>query len=96
MNATDPGPEEVAGERATTLVNRSASVQSRLSNLLALSLMSVLGIGSLTWYYAHNAARQTRIRSHIQSTAANHAAGRHGVAEPRSHRSAPAAGDARS
>jgi len=75
MNAADAGPEEVAGERSTTLVTRSVSVQSRLSNLLALSLMTVLGLGTLIWYYANNASRQARIRSHIQSTAANHAAG---------------------
>ena len=75
MSATDQGPEEVAGERATTLVSRSVSIQSRLSNLLAVSLMIALGLGTLVWYYANNAARQTRIRSHIQSAAANHAAG---------------------
>jgi len=75
VNAADSGPEEVVGERATTLVTRSASMQSRLSNLLAVSLMTVLGLGTLIWYYANNASRQTRIRSNIQSTAANHAAG---------------------
>jgi type IV secretion system protein VirB10 len=75
VNAADAGPEEVAGERATTLVTRSVSVQSRLSNLLAISLMTVLGLGTLIWYYANNASRQTRIRSSIQSAAANHAAG---------------------
>jgi type IV secretion system protein VirB10 len=75
VNAADLGPEEVAGERATTLVTRSVSMQSRLSNLLAVSLMTVLGLGALIWYYANNAARQTRIRNSIQSAAANHAAG---------------------
>jgi type IV secretion system protein VirB10 len=75
VNAADAGPEEVAGERATTLVTRSVSMQSRLSNLLAISLMTVLGLGALIWYYANNASRQTRIRSTIQSAAANHAAG---------------------
>jgi type IV secretion system protein VirB10 len=75
MSATDRGPEEVAGERATTLVSRSVSMQSRLSNLLAVSLMIALGLGTLIWYYANNATRQTRIRSHIQSAAANHATG---------------------
>src|SRR5271168_1403860 len=75
VNAADTGPEEVAGERATTLVTRSVSVQSRLSNLLAVSLMTVLGLGTLIWYYANNASRQARIRGNIQSTAANHAAG---------------------
>jgi type IV secretion system protein VirB10 len=75
VNAADNGPEEVAGERATTLVTRSVSVQSRLSNLLAVSLMTVLGLGALIWYYANNASRQARIRSNIQSAAAAHAAG---------------------
>jgi type IV secretion system protein VirB10 len=50
-------------------------MQSRLSNLLAVSLMIVLGLGTLIWYYANNASRQARIRSNIQSAAANHAAG---------------------
>jgi type IV secretion system protein VirB10 len=50
-------------------------MQSRLSNLLALSLMIVLGLGTLGWYYANNASRLARIRSNIQSTAAKHAAG---------------------
>jgi type IV secretion system protein VirB10 len=71
----DPGPEDVAGERATTLVSRSVSMQSRLSNVLAVSLMTVLGLGTLVWYYANNASRHARIRSNIQSAAANHAAG---------------------
>jgi type IV secretion system protein VirB10 len=75
MSAADAGPEEVAGERATTLVTRSVSMQSRLSNLLAVSLMTVLGLGTLIWYYANNASRQARIRSSVQSAAANHAAG---------------------
>ena len=75
MNASDAGPEEVAGERATTLVTGSVSIQSRLSNLLAVSLMTVLGLGTLIWYYVNNASRQARIRSNIQSAAANHAAG---------------------
>jgi type IV secretion system protein VirB10 len=75
VNAADTGPEEVAGERATTPVTRSVSMQSRLSNLLAVSLMTVLGLGTLIWYYANNASRQTRTRSSIQNAAANRAAG---------------------
>src|SRR5271154_558088 len=65
--SADADPEEVAGERATTLVTRSVSMQSRLSNILAVALMTVLGLGTLIWYYANNASRQTRIRSSIQS-----------------------------
>ena len=75
MNAAGTDTEEVAGERTTTLVTRSVSMQARLSNLLAVSLMTVLGLGTLIWYYAHNASRQAQIRSNIQSAAANHAAG---------------------
>src|SRR5487761_1479751 len=47
----------VAGERGTASVNRVRSLQSRLSNVLAAGLMCALGIGALTWYYAHVFAR---------------------------------------
>jgi type IV secretion system protein VirB10 len=47
----------VAGERGTASVNRARSLQSRLSNVLAAGLMCALGIGALTWYYAHVFAR---------------------------------------
>ena len=66
---------EVGGERSTTLVNRGASMQSRLSSVLALSLMSVLGIGSLTWYYANSMTRQSRARQSAQSASVSHAEG---------------------
>ncbi|HEX4151887.1 MAG TPA: TrbI/VirB10 family protein, partial [Steroidobacteraceae bacterium] len=75
MSAERGEPDEVAGERGPTLVNRAASVQARLSSVLALSLMSVLGIGSLTWYYTHNLTRQSRARQSAQSAAAGRAQG---------------------
>ena len=75
MKAGQPAPSEVEGERGTTLVNRGVSVQSRLSRMLALSLMSVLGIGSLTWYYANSMARQSRARQSAQSASASRAQG---------------------
>jgi type IV secretion system protein VirB10 len=75
MNDERATQTEVVGERNTTLVNRSASVQSRLSSVLALSLMSVLGIGSLTWYYASSMTRQTRARQSAQSASVSHAQG---------------------
>ena len=49
--------ERVAGERGTASVNRARSLQSRLSNVLAAGLMCALGLGALTWYYAHVFAR---------------------------------------
>jgi type IV secretion system protein VirB10 len=75
MKAGQPAPSEVEGERGTTLVNRGMSMQSRLSRMLALSLMSALGIGSLTWYYAHSLTRQSRARQSAQSASAGRAQG---------------------
>ena len=49
--------ESVAGERGAASVHRARSVQSRLSSLLAIALMTVLGAGLLTWYYATMLAR---------------------------------------
>jgi type IV secretion system protein VirB10 len=75
MSVEESRPDEVVGERGATLVNRAVSVQSRLSSVLALSLMSVLGIGSLTWYYANSMTRQSRERQNAQSASASHAQG---------------------
>jgi type IV secretion system protein VirB10 len=74
-SAGEPGQNQVLGERATTLVDRAVSAQSRLSNVLAISLMSVLGLGSLTWYYANSMTRQSRARHNVQSASATRAAG---------------------
>jgi type IV secretion system protein VirB10 len=68
-------PDEVVGERGATLVNRAPSVQSRLSSILSLSLMSVLGIGSLTWYYANSMTRQSRERQNAQNASVSRAQG---------------------
>ena len=46
-------PDTVAGERGISSVNRPPSLQSRLSNLLAVALMSTLAIGFMGWYYSH-------------------------------------------
>jgi type IV secretion system protein VirB10 len=68
-------PNEVLGERTTTAVSRAASVQSRLSNFLAVGLMSLLGLGALTWYYANTMTRQSRARLGAQSAMATRAQG---------------------
>jgi type IV secretion system protein VirB10 len=67
LDPTNDGP--VAGERDKSLANRMLSVQSRVSNVLALSLMSLLGVGTLTWYYAHAMQRDRTAReaAHAQS-----------------------------
>ena len=56
----------VHGERSET-VSRAASLQSRASNVLAVGLMSALGLGMLAWYYANAVTRQDRARQNAQS-----------------------------
>ena len=72
-----PGPEQVRGEARRPPSIALGLVQSRISSLLAVSLMSVLGLGALTWYYAHHASRQAaRSGSNTQSASANRAKAR--------------------
>jgi type IV secretion system protein VirB10 len=55
----------VRGERSET-VSRATSLQSRASNILAIGLMSALGLGMLAWYYANAVTRQDRARQSAQ------------------------------
>jgi type IV secretion system protein VirB10 len=65
----------VRGERDGTTLRQPPSVQSRVSNVLAISLMSVLGLGMLTWYYANAMTRQSRARQMVQAASAKRAQG---------------------
>ena len=65
----------VAGERGTASVNRVRSLQSRLSNVLAAGLMCALGIGALTWYYAHVFARNAHAVQVARRASAHAASG---------------------
>ena len=66
-------PQTVAGERRAALLAPGVSLQSRVSKLLAMSLMLALGIAFLTWYYSHVAARPTRSRQGAQAQLASRA-----------------------
>jgi type IV secretion system protein VirB10 len=82
--ADDPSPssqtvdgevEPVAGERGVSAVQRPPSLQSRLSNFLALTLMGTLGVGLLGWYYAHNLGAHSSARQAAQSSTKEKAKG---------------------
>src|ERR1700730_6348673 len=74
--AKPPKPEEsVPGERGIASVNRAPSMQSRISSVLAVSLMSALGLGLLTWYYANTLSRRTRAIETAQSASKSKAQG---------------------
>jgi type IV secretion system protein VirB10 len=75
MSTTEPTQTGVAGERDAHSVTRILSVQSRISNVLAIGLMSALGLGSLTWYYAQTMMRQGRAQEAAKAASANRAQG---------------------
>jgi type IV secretion system protein VirB10 len=68
-----PGGQAVSGERSTPLIARAASLQSRISNLLAMALMLVIGVAFLAWYYTHAAARPALARQSAQARLASRA-----------------------
>ena len=72
---TDENPEDssVRGERGSATLGHAPSVQSRISNFLAVGLMSILGIGMLTWYYANAMTRQNRARESAQASSVKRA-----------------------
>jgi type IV secretion system protein VirB10 len=65
---------QVQGERDSS-VTRVLSAQSRVSNVLAIGLMSVLGLGSLAWYYAGAMMRQGRVKESAQAASTKRAQG---------------------
>jgi len=65
----------VRGERDGATLRQPPSVQSRVSNALAIGLMSVLGLGMLTWYYANAMTRQSHARQSAQALSAKRAQG---------------------
>jgi type IV secretion system protein VirB10 len=69
------GSDQVVGERGIASVNQARSLQSRVSNLLAMGLMSTLGVGLLGWYYVHTFSHQTEVKRQAQAASRNQAAG---------------------
>lgn len=73
--ATPEEADAVRGERSTALVGAARSLQSRASSVFACALMITLGVGALSWYYAHALTRQTHARQAAQATSASRAQG---------------------
>jgi type IV secretion system protein VirB10 len=67
--------EAVRGERSSSALANAPSLQSRMSNILAIALMSVLGLGLLTWYYANALTRQSHARQSAQAASTKRAQG---------------------
>ena len=69
------GEAGVEGERAASAVQRPASLQSRVSNLLAFGLMAAIGLGLLGWYYGKVMTSRTASRTAAESSAKSKAEG---------------------
>lgn len=67
--------EAIAGDRGIPSINRARSLQSRVSSALAIALMSTLGLGLLTWYYARALSRPAQAHQAAQAAAKSHAQG---------------------
>ena len=61
------GDEVIAGDRGIPSINRARSIQSKVSSVLAITLMSTLGLGLLTWYYAKTLTRPAQARHAAQA-----------------------------
>jgi type IV secretion system protein VirB10 len=57
----------VSGERGLPSVSGAGSMQSRVSSIMAVGLMSVLGLGMLAWYYSRAITRQTHAQQSAQA-----------------------------
>jgi type IV secretion system protein VirB10 len=67
--------DPVAGDRGIPSINRARSIQSRVSSVLAITLMSTLGAGLLTWYYVKTLTRPARAQHTAQAAVRNRAQG---------------------
>lgn len=75
QEAHEPDVGSVPGDRGVSAVQRPPSLQSRLSNLLAVGLMGSLGVGFLGWYYAHNLGSRSSARQAAQVSVKERAKG---------------------
>lgn len=73
MKERDSEDTSVRGERDSATLARAPSVQSRISNFLAIGLMSILGLGMLTWYYANAMTREGRARESARASSTKRA-----------------------
>jgi len=73
----ESGTEEdvIAGDRGIPSIHRARSLQSRVSSILAITLMSALGLGLLTWYYARTLTRPHEVQHAAQAAAKSRAQG---------------------
>jgi type IV secretion system protein VirB10 len=65
----------IVGDRGVSSLSGNRSLQSRVTNVLAIGLMSALGVGLLGWYYAHTASRPSAAKHAAEAASQSKAEG---------------------
>ncbi len=65
----------IVGDRGVSSLSGVRSLQSRVTNALAIGLMSALGLGLLGWYYAHTASRPSAAKHAAEAASQTKAEG---------------------
>ena len=80
-----PADDAIAGDRGIPSINRVTSIQSRTSSVLAITLMSTLGLGLLTWYYAKTLKRPAQAQHAAQAAVKRPCPGRDDTSSAAAH-----------
>ena len=75
VGPSEPPETPIAGDRGIPSINRARSIQSRVSSVLAITLISTVGAGLLTWYYAKALTRPAQAHQAARVAAKNRAQG---------------------
>jgi type IV secretion system protein VirB10 len=75
MSDSESSDNLVRGERTSPAITRERAMSSRVSSILAMSLMSTLGLGLLIWYYANTLLHQSGARQSAQEVSRHRAQG---------------------
>jgi type IV secretion system protein VirB10 len=75
VGTTDLPEEAIPGDRGIPSINRVRSMQSRVTSVLAISLMTLLGTGLLAWYYARALSRPAAAQQAARASVKNRAQG---------------------
>jgi type IV secretion system protein VirB10 len=67
--------DNVAGERGIPALDRTRSLQSRMTSALAIGLMSALALGFLAWYYTQTFAKRAEAQEEAKTSTRTKAQG---------------------
>lgn len=67
--------DSVAGERGIPALDRTRSLQSRMTSVLAIGLMSALALGFLAWYYTQTFAKRAQAQEEAKTSTRTKAQG---------------------